>query len=492
MSRRVLRMSKKFVERTKKFLKLGGQKLDLFEIIWLFAPIAIWFSFHPIISFGQNDTMHFKLSVTLIYSVILALVGLPKIWHSRYILIRSRAVWLMSIFLIWNGMSLFWTANLLRGLFTFGIVGIIYLIFLAAISERKKILRITPSLIRIFIAMAAVMSVFAITQMFMGIWLSQSVTLLCNGCVAEQFGFVRPDGFTIEPQFLGSLLIVPALILLWQTLRQKNDWRTNSIFILITSVLFVTMSRGAIFALGAGAIVLLVQMFYIKKLRKVLVGAGLIISSLLLALSLQGFTAAINPNFNTTFLGAISKSLNQLSMGVIRINVSSGTSESKINTGENIVTSGVENSTENANERSTPNFDGYVEESTSIRLWLSELAIKTWAENSTTMVVGVGIGGAGVAMNNSFPNEIGAREIVQNEFIEILLERGVVGAIIFATLTVGLIYKLRRQKWLWAIIAAFLVQWNFFSGYPSALHIYLAFIVIFVVSDSKLLRTTAK
>ena len=484
-------MNKKIVARVRKFLKLESVKISTFEIVWLFAPIAIWFSFHPTMSFGQSDTLNPKLSITLIYAVILALVGLPKIWHNRHALTKDKSVWIVSIFVLWSGLSLFWTDNLLRGVLTFGVVGILQLIFLAALSERKKLQKILPSLVKIFIVMAVTMSIFAWGQMFAGIWLDHSLTLLCNGCVAEQFGFVRPNGFTIEPQFLGSLLIVPALILLWKILRQRNSWTTNAVFIFISSTLMITLSRGAIFAFMVGVAILLIQIFAIKNLRKISIGVGFIIMSMIVALSLQGLTTVINPNFNETFSSAIARSLNQISMGIIKINVNSGENESKTSTDEISEFSEIE-SLEVVNQQTAPNFDGYVEESTSIRLRLSELAIRTWAENSITMIAGIGIGGAGVAMNNKFPNEIGAREIVQNEFVEILLERGVVGAVIFVTIIIGLIYKTRQQKVLWAIIMAFLVQWNFFSGYPSALHIFLIFIVIFATADNKLFRATTK
>ena len=486
-------MSKKFISRTRKFLKLENVKIGIFETVWLFAPIAIWFSFHPTMSFGQSDTLNPKLSITLIYAVILALVGLSKIWRNRCALIKDKSVWIVSIFVLWSGLSLFWTANLLRGVLTFGIVGSLFLIFLAALSGRKKLQKILPALVKVLIVMAVAMSIFAWGQMFAGVWLDQSVTLLCNGCVAEQFGFVRPNGFTIEPQFLGSLLIAPALILLWKILKQRNNWITNAVFIFISSTLIITLSRGAIFAFIISVAILLIQIFTIKNLRKISIGVGFIIMSMIVALLLQGLTTVINLNFNETFSSAIARSLNQISMGIIKINVNSGENESKVSTDEISESSEIESlEAEVASQQTAPNFDGYVEESTDIRLMLSRLAIKTWAENSTTMIAGVGIGGAGVAMNSKFPNEIGAREIVQNEFVEILLERGVVGTVIFVTIIIGLIYKARQQKVFWAIIIAFLVQWNFFSGYPSALHIFLIFIVIFITADNKLLRATTK
>ncbi|MDR0957099.1 MAG: O-antigen ligase family protein [Candidatus Nomurabacteria bacterium] len=486
------------------------KNVGAWKATWLFAPITIWFSYRPLISLGRNETMHFELSVVLIYILILALMGLSKIWHGRHKLVKNKAAWLTNTFVIWNLISLLWTENLTRGILTCGIVGILWLIFLATIVEKEKMRKILPALVKIFIASAVVMCVLAWVQMIGGIWLSQSETLLCNGCVAAQFGFVRPNVFTIEPQFFGNILLVPILILLWQSLEKKANWRMNLVFIFLVSTLFLTLSRGAIFAFGLGAVVLLI--LQVKFWRQVLFGVGLIVSGFILALVCQGVTAVINPNFSETFSGAVNKSLNHLSMGIIdlrgsegedlsqaqniktdvndkkyfneEIEISKQAQEDKQNNEKIAETEKIIeiNSSETKNE---PQLDGYVEESTNVRLKMSEVALKAWAKNPQTIAFGVGVGGAGSAMNEVSDGEIGSREIVQNEFIEILLENGLVGGVIFLGMIFGLFYATRREKFCWAIIAAFLVQWNFFSGYPNALHIYLIFIVMFAYFNYK-------
>ncbi|MDR0955834.1 MAG: hypothetical protein LBM73_01760 [Candidatus Nomurabacteria bacterium] len=63
--------------------------------------------------------------------------------------------------------------------------------------------------------------------------------------------------------------------------------------------------------------------------------------------------------------------------------------------------------------------------------------------------------------------------MVQNQFIEMLLETGLLGLLGFFALLGFWLWATKRHKWLWAILAAFVVQLNFFSGYPNSLHIYL-------------------
>jgi hypothetical protein len=201
---------------------------------------------------------------------------------------------------------------------------------------------------------------------------------------------------------------------------------------------------------------------------------GFVFLGLFFALTLQGVTAAINPHFNETFFGAIGKSINQLSMNTIRFS-----GENNVKNNDNVEQNSSQNTPQDTNEKSDPAFDGYVPESTDVRVNLSKIALQTWRQNAATMLFGVGLGGAGVAMAD-FTSSGDAREIVQNEYVEILLERGIIGAILFADIVIGLLFATKKQKWFWAIIAAFLFQWLFFSGLPNALHIYLILIILFL------------
>jgi len=452
--------------RIKKFLQLENLQLNVFEKILLFAPIAIWFSYWPLANLGTDSTMNFKLSVTLIYVAILAICAIPNIVNSRKFLIKNKVVWFVGASILWQGLTLFWDVNVTRGILTFGVWFLLFLIFSAVVSRAEIIKKMLPSLAKILIISALIMSVFAIIQFVAGIWLARSETLLCAGCVAGQFGFVRPNVFAIEPQFFGSLLLAPLLILLQSMFAKKMNWRRNLAFIFLSIVLVLTLSRGAIFAFAAGAIVLFIVHF--REIKTIIVSIVLIFASVVLALIMQGSAAVLNQNFHEKFFAAVASSVDQLSMGVIDFR-------------EKTPTSNVSNISQN-DQSNSPAFNGYVAESTDVRVNLSKLALKTWASNPRYVLIGTGLGGAGVAMNRTFPNEIDAREIVQNEFVEILLETGLIGAVFFAMVLIGLIYQLRERKWLWAIVAAFILQWNFFSGLPSALHVYLIIALIFVAA----------
>jgi hypothetical protein len=451
-----------------RWLNIGSRRLDWLQKLWLVAPIAIWFSYQPLINFGADSVMHFELSISLIYLLVLALSGLPTVWRGRLTLVKSRLVWLIGGFVAWNGISLFWSASWLRGGLTFGIIGLLYLVFLAAFIERLKLVKIVPSLVKILLSCAALMSILAIIQLVAGIWLGQGQTLLCDGCLASQFGFARPNVFAIEPQFFGSLLLVPSLILANSILKGKScRWRSLWFSLLVTA-LFLTLSRGAILAFAVGLLLLLI--FQTANCRRLLVIIGLITVSFSVSLSFQGAAAALNPNIKETFFGAVTKSLNHLSMNLIDFSW--------------LTKSSTEQTTfESAAQSPKPQFSGYVAESTDVRLNLSKLGLATWSNSNQHQWLGVGLGSSGIAMAEQAGHK-NAREIVQNEYVELLLELGIIGAATVLALIGIFIILTRRQKLFWAIGGAFLVQSIFFSGYPNALHIYLTVIIIVVYSTT--------
>lgn len=75
--------------------------------------------------------------------------------------------------------------------------------------------------------------------------------------------------------------------------------------------------------------------------------------------------------------------------------------------------------------------------------------------------------------------------MVQNQYLELLLELGIVGFAIFGAIVIGLFVKTRRAPYFWAILATFVAQWWFFSGYPNALHIFIIMACIYVLSLDK-------
>lgn len=438
-----------------------SRRLSLLERLWLMAPIMIWFSYLPRISLAEDGTMNYELSLTLIYVVILAIVGLPRVWHHWSELRQSGLVRLASAFVGWSGLCVIWSDNRTRGLLTFAVYVMLYLVFLALVAERRLLCRLLPKLVRVVIRVTASACLLAITQMVLGTFVitNRHSLGLCAGCVAGQFGFIRPNLLAIEPQFLGSLLLAPLLYITHLTLRGKHDYAKQPLLlVLMLTTLWLTLSRGAIYAYLAS---LVVMILLVRKWRRQLVVVGLIALSLVVCLVCQGALASANPRIDSSFTQAVSTSLNHLSMGIIRLpyQQKSPTSPPSIPQGHD----------------KQPAYHGYVAESTNVRLSLTKTALAAWRSNQLgQQLFGTGLGSAGIVLARQTGSRY-QKEIVQNEFVEVLLERGLIGLVLLGGLVAlyGRLCSQRRDYLALVILVAYLAQWCFFSGLPNALHIYL-------------------
>lgn len=327
------------------------------------------------------------------------------------------------------------------------------------------------------------MSVLAIIQVAYGAWFDWG---LCRGCLAAGFGFVRPSVFAIEPQFFGSLLLAPILILSAKFLR-KTVTKTDVILLCIMiTAMYLTLSRGAIFSLviAIACLMFLYRNSLIKKSRLVFLplvvlagfGAGMV---------WHGIFTEINPRVSDGFYDSVSKSVNQLTLGKVNLPKLTASSAPQA---ASPPTASVETNHPKAQ------FSGYVETSTSERTSMLNLALQTWRKDWITMLFGTGIGSSGRAIQQHTHKLATEAEITQNQYVEVLLENGLIGAVLCLIAVVSYLYDTRRDKLAWAMLIAFALQWNFFSGLPNVLHVYLVLAVIFaaIKPRSDVFRRPAK
>ena len=131
------------------------------EKLVLLAPVALWFSYFPTISFGRQSGTNLELSIAVIYAVVLALVGLPQIWNHRQFLWRQKVVWLLAMFVGWNLLSIIRSVNPLRSILVSGLWSVLFLDFLVIYSLPSPKKMISP-LGRSTITTAVAMSLLAI------------------------------------------------------------------------------------------------------------------------------------------------------------------------------------------------------------------------------------------------------------------------------------------------------------------------------------------
>ena len=507
------------------------RKLDkVFRVLLYVLPGVLYFSYYPIISLGRNESMNFELSLPLVWLVVFDLVGLV-VMVRRQMLFDSwgKWWWVWLLFPLWVSLSLIWSLNLVRGVLT---VGIMWLVFFAG-YVMWSVRRLFDGIFWVkwwkwFFGSTVLVCVWCMVQCVLDMMgVTQGYSLMCDGCTYHMFGFPHPNGFAIEPQFMGNLLLAPAIASIYYFVEKKYVdathgrvvvekhherrfsrsviknllWGLLPIVILVT--LFLTFSRGAIYALVVG--LLFMSGFMICRVRKqkrtkyikrVLMAWGIVFFSFVITLNIQGLMAELGPTGDTYYDG-VGKVLNHLSLGLVNIKevktVENYEGDGK-KTGEewrkddnelveNSEDKDVEQPVENYKEKAV--FDGYVVESTDTRVKLTGVALKRWSNDISSMVLGVGIGGAGVAL---YDNGLSSspKEIVQNEYASLLLEIGLIGVsllVMMMVLVVRLVLKNSMKGLIMSLMVAYGVSLMFFSGFANALQIYLLPMMLIALGD---------
>jgi O-antigen ligase len=254
-------------------------------------------------------------------------------------------------------------------------------------------------------------------------------------------------------------------------------------FFVFVATLFLTLSRGAIYAFVV-AMIFFTVVWGIKKTWRVMwiwLAVGL---AFLFTLNLQGIFAEVSKT-DDTYISGVSKVVNQLTLGVVDF----GGSQVKKNNTEKIEENAAietnalseENVEDEKPESEKAVFDGYVEVSTNNRVDVWSGALKTWVKDPATVLFGVGIGSGLISIyeNGAFAS---SREIINNQYVSLLLEGGILG-IVLLVLSLALVYKVvcknRNRVLIFTLIIAYMISLCFFSGLPNALQIYL-FPAIFI------------
>lgn len=445
-------------------------------------PAILFLSNFPLLQFGENSSMHFKLNLPLLWLGLFSLLSVKTAVNYFKAHLKTPLLGFPIVLMI----SCLTSINPIRALFTFLVVSCL-VISIIALSEFfhqmpvPKKPQFLNQLKRIFLTSSAIISLFCVLQLLTdALGLSNTITRICSNCTTQIFGFPHANGLAIEPQFMGSLLIAPLFFALNSLLENKNkksQIKLTLVVILIFMALLLTLSRGAIFSVVIALFFLLV---FLKSFKKTLKIAGLTTISVILALVFQGSLATVGPT-NTSFEQAVSTAVNQLTLG--KIALVDNQAQSKPENNSESIKNSTENPTEltkdpaeNPTKDPTPRFTGYVAESTERRLELATFALKITAAHPTNTLFGTGLGSAGTEMYVHSPKQQGhEKEIVQNQYLETILEIGFIGLIllILSLVTFIKLSSFNFEPYTVATLLAFAISLCFFSGYPNALHIYL-------------------
>ena len=443
-------------------------------------PGVLCFSYYPVITLGGSESMNYELSLPLIWLGVFDVAAFVLMIKKRKLARGMKGEWWWLLFPGFLSMSVAWSLNSVRGVLTVGILWLVYFAIYGMWNLRGLLAetRFKDKFWKVFFGSYLVVCAWCAVQCVMDLaGVGREVSLMCAGCTYKMFGFPHPNGLAIEPQFMGNLLLAPAIVSMWMAMKNKKYYWLVFVF---AAGVFLTFSRGAIYAFVVATIFVVTMEMVRQKTWKFCKTFVIVAAAFLCVLGAQGVMAAVSPT-NDTFGSGVAKVLNHLSLGIIDIRGAEESEDEVINE-EEVAENAVEEEKSNGVEQAA--FDGYVAESTDVRVKLSKEAVEVWKGDAGTIIGGVGLGGAGQALYMKGLSD-SPKEIVQNEYVSLLLETGLIGVMLLVltvVLVIKAVLKSKATSVLLALMVAYGITLMFFSGLPNALHIYLLtglFIVIF-------------
>ena len=276
----------------------------------------------------------------------------------------------------------------------------------------------------------------------------------------EIFGFPRIQSTALEPLFYGSFLLIPYLILLTRRLVAPKtiSTRHSVLFIAIITQLFLTVSRGAIYAGIVASFVLAIGLLMQKRvrLRSLALSFAYIVVGSLLALAMTWLPTYFMKDSSANANDKTEKLLDQ-----------------------------------------TSNFDSQDD-----RVRNRELAIDAFA---TAPVLGIGPGNfSDFAVKKFPPYEEAAPVIVNNETLELAAEAGIIGFVLFmlfagwtyilvlARYLKGVFKSSRSTYWVPGILAylvALAIQYQTFSTlYVMHVWVVIGLLMAFAQTPAKITK----
>lgn len=367
------------------------------------------------------------LKIDQLFAGITIIVLLLKILFERKKIQPYPIGWSIAAFLLVCFASVLNAVDKTRALsvfiFTIFMVGVSYLVVNIVDSKEKLI-----SVIKTLFLSAFIVCIFGLYQ-FLGDVAGLPITLtgLKDIYTKAIMGFPRIQAFSMEPLYLANFLFISlglalGLFIFKNNKVIKNSWLI-SLIVLILVIIVLGISRGAYVALAA--MILFFILFFAKRFLTVRNIIIFVASIIIIGGAAYGFLKISNPDALDSFI-----------------------SHAKVED-----TGG---------------------ESVQKRLTDYEKAINYWQESP---VIGIGPGNFG-PRDQDYPgvSQTGGWDIVNNEYLEILCETGILGSIFFVIVLLILLirsiiaYKKCQDPTLKAVLIglfgtyiAVLVQYNFFS-----------------------------
>ena len=222
----------------------------VYRFLLLGLPVALYFSYHPVISLGKSETMNLELSVALIWLALFDICGVVLLLCRHLIsgIIKSKTwrIILLLGFPIFVTLSVLWSGNILRGVLTAGVMWLIIMagVIALTLAPVETDAKFRKKWTKVFLVGTLLVCAWCMLQCVMDLLnVPREQTLFCAGCTYRMFGFPHPNGFAIEPQFMGNLLLAPAIVTGWMLLKKQNILSRRFLiicFVVVVATLFLT------------------------------------------------------------------------------------------------------------------------------------------------------------------------------------------------------------------------------------------------------------
>jgi O-antigen ligase len=413
------------------------------DLVSVLATLVFFLPYERIPTLQIAD---YTLKINHVVGFILIIFWLlDRIYHKRK-LIPSPISLILLLFIAAQALSIIWAPLKTRALVFF--VTNVFTIILSVVTIDIIRKRQDMEKIEKFIFISSwIVLIFSAWQ-FLGdlAGLPIGITGLVEGYSKITFGFPRVQAFSKEPLYLGNYLLLPLGFIVAKLLSSKTKNKASDYILLfgLFIVFILTLSRGALVGLGVFGVTL--ACFYPKQ----------IFTAKTVTISLVTIVVA----FTVVLVGIkqLGPKIEQKFIGHLLVQ-DLGKSESTVS-----------------------------------RLSASDVAIKDWQEHP---IFGVGVGNFGGSQTDYDINNPKTLDIVNNEYLELLAETGILGLgtfiILIAILLSRSIYALRlgyKNKstvvpllvGLTASLVGILTQFAFFSTL-SIIHIWIAIGLLVAVQN---------
>lgn len=248
---------------SRSFLIGGG--LVALVLIWQifkrpFLGILLIAFFLPLERLGAYETDWGTLRLSQVFLAVTLIAWLWQMLVRKKIVFKQFPILLpLTVFILVNIVGLIWAENLLRSFFVLAVTAFTALsawLVTNLVTDKAKLKKI----IIIILVSSTLVSIFGLYQ-FMGdmMGLPHTITGLRQHYTKDVLGFTRIQSTALEPLYFANYLLIPLSVIyalflsrFWQTKR----WLMVILILLLGINLFLTISRGGYLALLAAFLVI--------------------------------------------------------------------------------------------------------------------------------------------------------------------------------------------------------------------------------------------